>query len=65
MNRIALGLVAGLTLAWIVLSLLLLHGWTGHAIASTLATWVAIPVAAWLGGLAWAAARRNRDSTPS
>ena len=62
-NRLGLGLVGTLTVAWIVGSLFLMHGWTAASLLRSIAVWVDIPLAAWLGGLAWMAYRvRHRPS---
>ena len=59
-----LGLIgcAVLTVAWIVVSLVLLPGWSVNGLLHNLAVWVDIPLAVWLGGLAFAAYRDRARS---
>lgn len=59
MSRVALAVAAALTAAWIIVSLFLIHGWTTSGLLKTIATWVDIPMAAWLVGLGWVALRRR------
>lgn len=63
MNRLGLAVLAGLMVAWIVGSLFLFHGWTMNSLLATIATWVDIPLAAWLCGLAWMGFRGRRRSS--
>jgi hypothetical protein len=64
MNRLLLIVLAALTGAWIVGSLFLLHGWTINSLLRNIATWVDIPLAAWLCGMGWMVYRRRRRSSP-
>ena len=59
MSRVALKVVAALTVAWIVASLILVRRWTPGSLLSTIVTWVDVPLAAWLAGLGWVNLRRR------
>ncbi len=63
MNRLGLLALAALTVAWIVASLFLLPGWTVSSLMRNIAVWIDIPLAAWLGALAWMSFRGKRRSS--
>lgn len=62
MNRLGLILAACLAIAWIVVSVFFLQGWTVNRLLTSIATWVDIPLGAWLCGVAWVTFRGKRQS---